>query len=124
MKKIAIPSQEPGGLTAMTSAHFGRAPMYTLVNINDGQVQEVKVMENVAHESGGCHGPVNFLASMGVTDVLVMGLGRGPLNAFAAAQINLFKLEAEVSVSDAVQLYLKNSLAPFAPGATCGHCHH
>ncbi len=62
---VAIPSSIPGGLDAPLGAHFGHCDLYTLVNVEDGQVGAVQTVPNVPHQQGGCMAPVNYLARAG-----------------------------------------------------------
>ena len=59
---VAVPSENPGGLDAPLGAHFGHCDMYTLVNVEDAEIKDVKVIPNVPHQQGGCMAPVNYLS--------------------------------------------------------------
>ena len=56
--KLAIPSMGEGGLDAMRSAHFGHSDCFTMVDIEDGEIKDVSVIDDPPHESGGCLRPV------------------------------------------------------------------
>ena len=56
---VAIPSDQPGGLFAQVSQHFGHCDLYTLVEITNGEVSKVSTLPNMPHEHGGCMAPVN-----------------------------------------------------------------
>ncbi len=38
MKKIALASEDGSGLDGLLSAHFGRCPFYTFVNVEGNQI--------------------------------------------------------------------------------------
>jgi predicted Fe-Mo cluster-binding NifX family protein len=73
--RIAVPSELPGGLGAQRAGHFGRCACFTLVDVADGAVKEVEVLENAPHVEGGCMSPVLLLAEHHVDAVLVNGIG-------------------------------------------------
>ncbi len=55
---IGIPSTNPGGMEAAFGAHFGHCDLYTVVDVADGQVQEVRTLPSMPHQQGGCMAPV------------------------------------------------------------------
>ena len=69
---LAVPSNNPGGLEAIRSDHFGHCDLFTLVTIKDGAIDKVETVSNQEHGAGGCMIPVQFLKDQGV-DVLVVG---------------------------------------------------
>ena len=44
--RIAVPSDEPGGLDAARSARFRHSPCFTIVDVSDGVVVSVRVARN------------------------------------------------------------------------------
>jgi len=60
--RIAVPSDEPGGLDAARSGHFGRSPCFTIVDLIDDVMVNVLVVPNARHGKGdGCITPVLIL---------------------------------------------------------------
>lgn len=91
-----------GGLDGERSAHFGKCDCFTLVEIVDGKITGVRVIENPPHADGACLRPVSFLASHGVTALLAAGMGARPLQGFNDAGIVVY-YEAETrGIGDAV----------------------
>jgi predicted Fe-Mo cluster-binding NifX family protein len=80
--RIAIPSEDPGGLEARRSGHFGRCECFTMVDVVDGEVGEVHVLHNAPHTEGGCMAPVLKLAEHNVDAIVVDGIGGRPLMGF------------------------------------------
>ena len=58
---IAVPSMNPGGLESARSGHFGHCDVFTLVHVENGEIQEISLLENPPHVQGGCFAPVNIL---------------------------------------------------------------
>lgn len=127
---IAVPSESNAGLAAPTSNHFGHSAAFTLVQVADGQVGEVKVVANDAHEQGGCASVVNLLAANGAELCITGGMGMRPLQAFAEAGIPVLGTGGRALVSDVVDAYIAGELRPFGQDESCdgdhdhGHGHH
>ena len=52
--RVAVPSDAPGGLDAARSGHFGRSPLFTIVDIIDGAAGNVMVVRNEPNVEGDC----------------------------------------------------------------------
>lgn len=117
---IAIPSENPGGLDAGLGAHFGHCDLYTLVNVENGEVAEIKVIPNVPHQQGGCMAPVQHLADNGVTQLIAGGMGMRPLMGFNQVGIEVYYGAGANSVGEAVQSMLEGKLPEFKQENTCG----
>ncbi|MRR12068.1 dinitrogenase iron-molybdenum cofactor biosynthesis protein, partial [bacterium] len=87
---LAVPSNGMGGLDAERSGHFGRCDCFTVVEIEDGAITGVRIVQNLPHVEGGCARPVEILASEGVTSIVVAGIGGRPLAAFNEAGISVY----------------------------------
>jgi predicted Fe-Mo cluster-binding NifX family protein len=51
--RIAIPSVEKGGLDGTRSGHFGHCDVFTLVDVEGGEIKEVTTVANQEHVQGG-----------------------------------------------------------------------
>ena len=124
--KIAIPSEAPGGLEAQVSQHFGHCPVFTMVNLDQGQVKEVEIMPNVPHQQGGCLAPVNALKDAGAQALVAGGMGMRPLSGFQSVGIEVYFNEGAPTVAEAVRLVSQGKARVFGPAQTCGgeegHC--
>lgn len=121
--RIAIPSTHPGGLESGIGAHFGHCDLYTIVDVQGGQVTQVSTLPNVPHQQGGCLAPVNHLAQNGVTALIAGGMGLRPLMGFNQAGIQVFFGAGATDVATAVQSLIRGELQPFSRDHTCGGCH-
>ncbi len=117
---VAIPSNYPGGLDSLLGAHFGHCDLYTVVEVTDGQVTNVRTLENVPHQQGGCMAPVNHLAENGVQVLIAGGMGMRPLMGFNQVGINVLYGGGAQTVGEAVAAFLKGSLMQFTSDYTCG----
>ncbi len=117
---VAVPSENPGGLDAQIGAHFGHCDLYTLAEVEDGQVVAVRTLPNVPHMQGGCMAPVNHLAQNGVTALIAGGMGMRPLMGFNQVGIKVFYGAGAPSVGAAVAAFVQGRLQPFSTEFTCG----
>lgn len=46
MKRIALATEDSFGLEGLLSAHFGRCPFYTFVNVEGNQILSFEVVRN------------------------------------------------------------------------------
>ena len=120
MMKIAIPSGAPGGLDAEISPHFGHCETFTLVDVDGGEAKEIKTLDNLPHEQGGCMAPVMLLKEAGVDALIAGGMGMRPLAGFQQVGIDVFFSESVSTVGEALQLILDGKARKFGPAQACG----
>jgi predicted Fe-Mo cluster-binding NifX family protein len=118
--KHAFPSQLPGGLDANLADHFGHCAAYTMVDIEDGQVGDVTVVPNTAHDLGVPLAPVVFLRDAGVKALLTTRMGMRPLVAFHRVGIEVYYNEDQVKVRDAVELFRQSPPRKYDAGMAMG----
>lgn len=107
-------------MDAVISEHFGHCGVFTLVTVEDGKIGDETLLENVAHEHGGCMGPVMLLKDNGVDVLLAGGMGGRPLAGFQEVGIAVHYKEDAKTVKDVVELYLKDGCRAFGEAQTCG----
>ncbi|MBU0693589.1 MAG: NifB/NifX family molybdenum-iron cluster-binding protein [Candidatus Omnitrophica bacterium] len=73
------------------SAHFGRCPSFTIVDIEDGKVIKKEVVDNPGHQPGFIP---QFLHKKGVNCIIAGGMGMRATELF-----NEFEIQAIVGVS-------------------------
>jgi len=87
---LAVPSNNPGGLEAGRSDHFGHCDLFTLIKIKDNAISEVTMVSNQEHGAGGCMVPVQFLKDQNVDAIVVGGIGARPLQGFIEVGIDVY----------------------------------
>jgi predicted Fe-Mo cluster-binding NifX family protein len=117
---LAVPSLGQGGLEGERSGHFGRCDTFTLVELENGQVMSVWVIDNPPHEDGGCLRPVELLASHKVNALVVAGMGARPLAGFRDAGIDVYFEDATPGIGDAVKLVLSGECEQMDERFVCG----
>jgi predicted Fe-Mo cluster-binding NifX family protein len=122
---IAVPSLAPGGLEAQRSGHFGHCDVFTLVEVGGDSVTTVSVVENAPHHEGGCLDPVNLLASLGATEIVVGGMGARPLAFFGDMGITVYADQELPTVGEVVDALIGRTIPVMSAMQVCGggSCH-
>ena len=106
--KIAVPVRDDKGLESTIEEHFGRAAYFALIEVVDGEVARVTVLENPLRE----HGPGDLprlLKSHGVNVVLAGRVGQRAQAFFRELGIELV-LGFSGSVAEALKKYLQGKV--------------
>lgn len=104
-KRVAVPTKGCGGLEDFVSDVFGRAKTFTLVEVENGKVRGVQVVDNpAASYDYGC-GPVvvKMLADFKVDFVLAVELGSGVLRLLERYGIKKVLVKPNMKVVDVVK---------------------
>ena len=81
------------------SAHFGRCPQFTIVDIKDGKVTNKEVIDNPGHQPGFIP---QFLHQRDVECIVCGGMGRRAINFF-----NEFKIKTVIGVTGKIDVALE-----------------
>lgn len=128
--RIAVPSNQPGGLAAARSEHFGHCDLFTIIDLDDRkQVCDVSTIANGDHQAGGCLVPVQLLHKASVQAIIVGGMGARPLQGFAEVGITVHFADrsAMMTVAEVVAGFTGDNLPVMHPSQACkgaGSCHH
>ena len=119
-KLIAVSSETNVGLESSVAGHFGGCPYFTLVEVEDNNIVNHRVVENPyfqAHQPGAIP---NFINDQGANVILSGGMGGRAQQFF-----HDFGIEpvtgAMGTIRDAINAYLSNSLKGAEP---CNHDDH
>jgi predicted Fe-Mo cluster-binding NifX family protein len=118
--RIAIPSQQEGGLDGQRAGHFGHCDTFTLVDVKDGAIQQVSTIDNRSHVQGGCMVPVNLLAENQVNALIVGGIGMRPLMGFRQVGIDVYHDDQRPDIRPVVEDLIAGKLAMIADNQVCG----
>lgn len=130
MKRIAVPTNNPGGLEAERSDHFGHCEVFTIVDLGqDNTIENVHTIANGGHEVGGCLAPVKLLDDAEVEAIVVGGMGPRPMQGFVDAGIAVYfaNREAVRDVQTVVDHFIAGRLPLMHASQACkgsGNCHH
>ena len=121
---IAFPSENPGGLEANLSGHFGHCSVFTLVTLTEAGVAKVETVPNVPHEHGGLHGAGPSAGRPRGEILVAYGMGARPLQGFNQVGIMVLLAGEAKRVSDALEALSEGRLSRFEPAMACGGGHH
>jgi len=118
--RIAVPSIEAGGLDGQRSGHFGHCDVFTLVDVEGGEIKQVTTIPNHSHVQGGCMVPVNLLAEHKVDALIVGGIGMRPLAGFMQVGIDVYYDVTRQEIKPVVEDLLAGKLPLIADNQVCG----
>lgn len=121
--KLAVPSMGEGGLEASRSGHFGRCDCFTIIDVVDGKLGDVSILDNPPHEEGGCLRPVQLLGDAGVDAIIAAGMGMRPFMGFSDAGITVFHDNVHAQVGQAATLVAEGKASKMEMDNTCSHHH-
>lgn len=120
--KLAIPSETDLGLMSVRSGHFGHAPYFTVVEIDDaGKIVGVESVKNIDHDAVGCGGVIDFALGLGIDAMLTVGMGRPPLMRFSQAGVTVYSERETPMVGEAVKVFLSGSCQQMSLEDACNH---
>lgn len=118
--RIAVPSEGQGGLDGLRAGHFGHCDVFTLVDIEDGQIKEVTILANKEHVQGGCMVPVQLLAENQVHRLVVGGIGMRPLMGFKQVGIDVYYDGERRDIRPVVEDMITGTLPMIGDDQVCG----
>ncbi|MBW2646806.1 MAG: NifB/NifX family molybdenum-iron cluster-binding protein [Deltaproteobacteria bacterium] len=118
--RVAVPSVNPGGLEAERAGHFGHCDVFTIVDIEDGEIKNTSIVENVSHAQGGCMVPVNLLSQQNANALIVGGIGMRPFLGFRQVGIEVYYSPNSENVGAVVDDLIKGRLQIITEQQTCG----
>lgn len=118
--RIAVPSEGTGGLDGMRAGHFGHCDVFTLVDVENGEIKEVSILANKEHVQGGCMVPVNLLAEAKVQQLIVGGIGMRPLQGFNQVGISVYYDGERRDIRPVVEDMIAEKLPIIGEDQVCG----
>jgi predicted Fe-Mo cluster-binding NifX family protein len=120
--KVIVPTEDQQGLNAPLAEHFGRAPYYTIVELDENdEVSNVKTVPNVGEHAGGTGFSHDNILKYKPTALIVYGMGPRGLTTFQDAEVAVLKANAN-TVSEVISAYKNDALPELTEG--CEHAHH
>lgn len=118
--RVAFPSDGEGGLEGQRAGHFGHCDVFTLVDLEGGEVKEVSTVQNKEHVQGGCMVPVNLLAEHKVNALVVGGIGMRPLQGFNQVGIQVYHEANERNIKPVLEAFIAGSIPVIQENQVCG----
>jgi predicted Fe-Mo cluster-binding NifX family protein len=121
-KRIVIPTEDNSGLEAHLAQHFGRAPYYTVVDLDENnQIMGVRTELNKGEHVGGSGHPHEHLLALKPNIFVVQGMGPGCLSSLQDAGLTVLKATG-TTVKEITEQFKEGKLSALA--GACEHAHH
>ena len=120
-ERIVIPAEDGNGLNARLSEHFGRAPYFIIVELEDGNISNVQAVPNESEHFGGFGRPSDRILQFRPNSVITYGMGPRALSIFQEAGIAILRANAD-TVKDVVEAYRQDKLEELTEG--CHYARH
>jgi len=103
--RIVVPTKTHAGLEDVVSEVFGKAKTFTIVDVEDGEIKSVQVIDNPAasYEYGAGPVAVKTLADLKVDSVISGQLGPGASNLLEHYKIKRFSVKPNTKVVDSIK---------------------
>jgi predicted Fe-Mo cluster-binding NifX family protein len=121
--RIAVPSNGQGGIDGERAGHFGHCDVFTLIDVEDGEIKNVSLLSNQEHVQGGCMVPVNLLAQNRVNALIVGGIGMRPLMGFKQVGIDVYYDDQRIEIRPVVNDLIAGKLSIISDNQVCGGGH-
>ena len=120
--KIVVPVMDERGINAQLSEHFGRAPYFEVVDLDEkGNVSSQKTIANVSEHFGGVGLPPNRILKLKPDALVTYGLGFKALTILQNAKVAVLKTNVNV-VKEVIKAYKNDELEELTEG--CHQAHH
>jgi len=108
--RIAVATKRHDGLEDTVSEVFGRANTFTIVNVDNEEIKDVKILENpaVSYKHGAGPIVVKMLIDTGVNVVLATELGPGASALLQQHKIATITVKSGTSVKEAIRKALSD----------------
>jgi predicted Fe-Mo cluster-binding NifX family protein len=121
-KRIVIPTEDDSSLEANLAEHFGRAPYYTIVDLDENNNNTgVRTEVNKGEHVGGTGHPHEHLLALKPNIFVVKGMGPGCLSSLQDTGINVLQATG-TTVKEIVESYKEGKLKALA--GACEHAKH
>ena len=122
MVRVVIPVVDKTGLDAQLSEHFGRAPYFTVIELDKNRsVVSQRTVPNTSEHFGGTGHPPDRILQFKPDALITYGMGPRALNIFQGANVAVLQANAD-TVRDVVSAYSNDELEELTEG--CHHAQH
>jgi len=114
--RIVIPVSGENGLNAQLSEHFGRAPYFAVIDIDEnGQISNQQTIPNTSEHFGGSGRPPDRILQFKPDVLITYGMGPRALNIFQAARVAVLRTNTNI-VRDVITAYNNDELDELTEG--------
>lgn len=124
MTKIIIPVENQNGADSNVAQHFGRAPNYAIIELNQNKdIINIKTEANTNEHMGGTGHPHDTLLTQKPDYMLVCSMGLGGLQSFKNAGVIVLKAQG-TTVKEVISNFKEGKLKELMGGCEHAHEHH
>ena len=121
-RKIVIPVEDVGGVNAQLSTHFGRAPYFAVIELDEtGQIIRLNFIPNESEHFGGVGLPSDRILDLKPDAVITYGMGPRALMRFQSARVAVLRANSNI-LRNVVSAYVRDELEELTEG--CHRSHH
>lgn len=121
--RIVIPVEDDSVLNAQLAQHFGRAPFYAVISLDEnGQVTNVETVKNVGEHFGGEGHMHDHILELKPDAIITHGIGPRGLSGFQNMRIAVLKANSD-TVKEVINAYKKGALQELTEGCLHSHSH-
>jgi predicted Fe-Mo cluster-binding NifX family protein len=120
--RIVVPVSDDRGIEAHLSQHFGRAPFFAIIDLDEeGHVIGQGTIANTSEHFGGVGHPPDRILQLKPKALITYGLGPKALRVFQNAGVAVLRTEAN-TVREVVRAYNNDELQELTQG--CHQARH
>jgi len=120
--RIVIPVLDESGVNAKLSEHFGRAPYFAVIDLDEsGGISSQRTVANTSEHFGGTGRPPDRILQLRPNALITYGMGPQALNIFQEAKVAVLRANTN-TVGDALRAYNEDQLQELTEG--CHHARH
>jgi predicted Fe-Mo cluster-binding NifX family protein len=121
--RIVVPVSEEKGIDSRLSQHFGRAPFYAIIDLDErGKIIDSDTIVNTSEHFGGIGLPPDRILQLKPKALVTYGLGSKALAIFQNANVAVLRTEVD-TVREVVNSYNNNELQELTDGCHQSHNH-
>jgi len=111
--RICVASSGNGGLTDMVSPVFGRCPSITIVDDEDGEIKNVRVIPNQGTYAGSGAGiqAAQIVVNEGCNVLIAGSIGPNSYQVLSMGRVDM-RESPPLTIRDAINAYLDGKLPP------------
>jgi len=114
--RIVVPVEDEGGLNAQLSEHFGRAPYFAVIDLDEnGHISNQQMVPNVSEHFGGTGLPPDRILQLKPDALIAYGMGPRALGIFQDARVAVLRATAN-TVREVIAAYNKGMLVELTEG--------
>jgi len=120
--RVVIPTIDDGGLDSQLAEHFGRAPYFAVIDLDEkSEVPSLKMVPNVGEHAGGSGYAHDLVLELKPNAIVVYGMGPRGLIGFQNARVAVLKANGN-TVREVISAYKEDELEELTEG--CHEARH